>query len=40
MANSVSIPETIEVLDSHEMIDDNVLDKLVPPFVVKPNGGF
>jgi hypothetical protein len=39
-ANSIAIPETIEVLDSHEMINNSVLDKLLPPFVVKPNGGF
>jgi glutathione synthase/RimK-type ligase-like ATP-grasp enzyme len=36
-ANSISIPETIEVLDNHEMINESIFDKLMPPFVVKPN---
>jgi len=39
-ANSIAIPETIEILDSHDMINESVFDKLTPPFVVKPNGGF
>lgn len=38
--NSIAIPETIDILDSHEIINESIFERLVPPFVVKPNGGF
>ena len=39
-ANSIAIPETIQILDKHEELSNSIFEKLEPPFVVKPNGGF
>jgi len=39
-ANKIAIPETISILTEHNQLDDSIFDKLEPPFVVKPNGGF
>jgi len=39
-ANNIATPETYFVLSSHEEINDSIFEKLNPPFVVKPNGGF
>ncbi len=39
-ANSIAIPETIDVLTQHEELNHSIFEKLEPPFVVKPNGGF
>ncbi len=38
--NLIKTPDTIEILDNHEMLDYSIFDKLIPPFVVKPSGGF
>jgi alpha-L-glutamate ligase-like protein len=39
-AKWVAVPETIFIFSKHEEIVDEIFDNLVPPFVVKPNGGF
>jgi alpha-L-glutamate ligase-like protein len=39
-ANSVATPETIMTINNENTIDDSLFDKLIPPFVVKPNWGF
>ena len=36
----VNVPETLFILKKHEEINDSIFDRLKPPFVVKPNGGF
>jgi len=39
-ANNIAVVETIAVLKSHDEVWDSIFEKLNPPFVVKPNGGF
>ena len=39
-ANNIAIPKTIDILIEHQQLNNNIFDKLEPPFVVKPNGGF
>ncbi len=36
----VSVPETLFILTKHEEVNDSIFEKLIPPFVVKPNGWF
>ncbi len=36
----VSVPETIFVFTKHNDINNSIFEKLKPPFVIKPNGGF
>ncbi len=39
-ANSIAIPETIQIITQHEELNNSIFKELEPPFVVKPNGGF
>ena len=39
-AKWVDVPETLFVISKHEEVNDSIFEKLTPPFVVKPNGGF
>lgn len=36
----IDVPDTLFILKKHEDLSLNIFDKLEPPFVVKPNGGF
>ncbi len=38
--NSIAVPKTIEIIASHKQINNNIFDRLEPPFVIKPNGWF
>jgi len=36
----IPVPETLAVLKKHEEITNDLIEKLEPPFVIKPNAGF
>jgi phosphoribosylamine-glycine ligase len=38
--NNIATPETFAILSSHDDLNLAIFDKIIPPFVVKPNGGF
>jgi len=37
---NIPVPETFSVFKKHEEITDELVEKLIPPFVLKPNKGF
>ena len=36
----IPVPETLAILKKHEEITEELIEKLEPPFVIKPNAGF
>jgi len=36
----IPVPKTLAVLKKHEEITADLIEKLEPPFVIKPNAGF
>jgi glutathione synthase/RimK-type ligase-like ATP-grasp enzyme len=36
----IPVPETLAILKKHEEITTLLIEKLEPPFVIKPNAGF
>ena len=37
---NIPVPETFSIFKRHEEITDELVEKLIPPFVLKPNKGF
>jgi glutathione synthase/RimK-type ligase-like ATP-grasp enzyme len=40
MAKKIAVPETLGVFAKPSEIIDDIFERLIPPFVVKPNKGF
>ncbi len=39
-SKGIPVPETLAILTKYEQITDEMISKLTPPFVIKPNAGF